>query len=87
MKLLKKRKWQTIWSEWGYAKMQQFGRQYDIQAESVVQVKEKKDGTYKARAFVQAVNGEHLANVSLSYVRHSMPSERLEAELKHYGII
>lgn len=91
MKLFNRNPWITIWKEYGYAYMQQFGRPYNVESKSVVQVKEKKDGTYKARAFVvRAFDNSHIADITISYILHNAEKtgdKKLRSELEHYGII
>jgi hypothetical protein len=82
----KRRRWTTIWTAFGTAQMRSFGRDYDIETKSVVQVKERSDGTHKIRAFALKITGEHLADLDWEYVLKTMGDAKLRQAILDHNI-
>ena len=89
MKLFKP--WITIFESWGYANMVSFGREYKVASKTVVQVKQRRNGTYKVRNFIKDANNNMLAdNLALDYVLmmcKEANDDRLRFALLDYNII
>ena len=86
MKLFKRSPWITIWRHYGRAQMNRFGRTFEADVKTVVQVKERKNGTYRIRAFANSINGQTIQDFDWEYVTHTIGDKKLEQALSDYNI-
>lgn len=86
MKLFKRRSWTTIWTAFGVAQMRQLGRDYELDAKYVVQVKERRNGTYKIRAFASGADGNTLSTLDWEYVLKDVGDSKLKEAILKYNI-
>ena len=68
MSIFKRRSWTTIWSEFHKAQIIQFKQPYELECKIIVQVKERRNGSYKIRAFFESIAGDYLSDTDWEYL-------------------
>jgi len=85
---MKRRKWQEVHKELVTVNVRSlFCGEGQIEVWLVVNVKQRRDGTYKGVAIAKSVtSGENLQTYPIDYIRVKFPDSKLVSVLNKYGI-
>ena len=87
-KLFKVKPWVTVYSKYTFAEAYNIFRgNIEMEVKIILQVKEKKNGTYRHRCFaIRAINDEIVQSLTLGFVIHKFPSIELADVIQKYGL-